>query len=121
MIEILFPLILGILAGTITGLIPGIHVNLISLLLFSFSSWLLRFFEISALFVFIVAMAITHTFLDFIPSIFLGAPDDDTALSVLPGHSLLLQGRGYEAVMLTLKGSFYSLFLVFILTHGIVP
>lgn len=56
-------------------------------------------------------MAVTHTFLDAIPSIFLGAPDASTALAVLPGHKLLLEGKGYEAVLLTVIGSLGSLIL----------
>ena len=54
-------------------------------------------------------MAITHTILDSIPSIFLGAPDSDQVLSALPGHVLLQQGKGYEAVKLTVIGSLLSL------------
>ncbi len=54
----------------------------------------------------VIGNAITHTFLDFIPSVFLGAPDDDTALSVLPGHRMVLAGRGYEAVKCSVIGSF---------------
>ena len=54
-------------------------------------------------------MAITHTFLDFIPSCFLGAPEESTVLSVLPAHKLLLKGRGYEAVKLTIYGSLFCL------------
>jgi putative membrane protein len=50
-------------------------------------------------------MSITHTFIDFIPSIFLGAPDEDTGLSTLPGHEFLLKGQGYYAVKLTVIGS----------------
>jgi len=50
-------------------------------------------------------MAITHTFLDFIPSIFLGAPDEDTGLGVLPGHELLIHGEGHRAIKLTILGS----------------
>ena len=50
-------------------------------------------------------MAITHTFLDFIPAIFLGAPDEDTGLGVLPGHELLLDGKGHHAMKLTVLGS----------------
>ena len=56
-------------------------------------------------------MAITHTFLDAIPSIFLGAPDADQALNVLPGHKLLLEGKGFEAVKLTVVGSLLCLLL----------
>jgi putative membrane protein len=54
-------------------------------------------------------MAITHTFLDFISSVFLGAPEEDSFLSVLPGHEMLKEGRGYEAIILSLYGSLVAL------------
>jgi putative membrane protein len=50
-------------------------------------------------------MAITHTFMDFIPAIFLGAPDEDTGLGILPGHKFLLKGQGHQAIKLTTIGS----------------
>ena len=56
-------------------------------------------------------MSVTHTFMDSIPSIFLGAPDSSTVLSVLPGHKLLLEGRGYEAVALTIVGSLFAVLI----------
>jgi len=93
----------GIFAGTLTGLIPGIHINLISTILLS--SPLLIFFSPEIAIIFIIAMAITHTFIDFIPSIYLGAPDEDTGLATLPGHKFLIKGRGHEAIKLTLIGS----------------
>jgi putative membrane protein len=65
--------------------------------------------------VFIISMAIAHTFLNVLPAIFLGAPDADTALGVLPGHRLLLKGMGYEAVKLTVLGSLLSLILAILL------
>ena len=116
MIQILIALLLGVAAGCITGLTPGIHINLVALLLFTFSPFFLKYTTPLVLVVFIIAMSITHTFLDFIPSIFLGAPDDDTALSVLPGHKFLLKGQGYGAVKLTLIGSFWALFLILLMT-----
>lgn len=109
--ELLLAIILGITAGIFTGLIPGVHINLVSLLLVSVSAYLLDFVSLPSLGVFIIAMAITHTFLNVIPAIFLGAPDSETALGVLPGHRLLLQGMGYEAVKLTVLGSLLSLIL----------
>lgn len=114
-LELLIAALLGILAGIITGLIPGIHINLVSLLVVSLSAYLLGIFSPVSLGIFIISMAITHTFLDVIPAIFLGAPDADTALGVLPGHRLLLQGMGYEAVKLTVIGSLFSLILVVLL------
>jgi len=92
-LEILIALLLGVCAGTISGLTPGIHVNLISLILISLSSYFLGFTSPIVLGVFIISMAVTHTFLDSIPSIFLGAPDADMALGVLPGHKLLLKEK----------------------------
>ncbi|MBR9701459.1 hypothetical protein GOV13_00890 [Candidatus Pacearchaeota archaeon] len=108
--------LLGILAGTFTGLIPGIHINLIGAFLISISATLLTSTEPTNLVVFIVAMAITHTFLDFIPSIFLGCPDTDTELAVLPGHELLKKGYGYEAIILTCYGSLAAVFILMAIT-----
>lgn len=113
--EILLALLAGILAGTFTGLSPGIHINLIaSILVASIGSF--SGIPIIALVVFIVAMSITHTFLDFIPSIFLGAPEEDSFLSVLPGHRLLIEGRGYEAFVITIYGSLTALIIILIFT-----
>jgi putative membrane protein len=128
MINIFLAVIVGILFGIITGLIPGIHINLISIFVLSLSIQLLQIVSPVTLAVFIVAMAITHTFLDTIPSVFLGAPDESTILSVLPGHKYLLDGRGFEAIVLTLVGSILALFLaiifspiIFIVIKNIYP
>jgi|TARA_Y100000310_G_scaffold279891_1_gene299283 putative membrane protein len=112
LIEIILFLVFGIFAGTVTGLIPGIHINLIGAILVSLSVSL--FYSVNSIYivVFIVAMAITHTFVDFIPSIFLGCPDTDTELSILPGHELLKQGKGYEAILLTCYGSLAAIFIL---------
>jgi len=114
-IEIIFFLFLGILAGTFTGLIPGIHINLIGIFLISLSATLLSSILPIYFVVFVVAMAITHTFVDFIPSVFLGCPDTDTELSVLPGHELLKKGEGYQAVLLTCYGSILAIFTLILI------
>ncbi|MBT5022599.1 hypothetical protein HOK51_01240 [Candidatus Woesearchaeota archaeon] len=119
--ELTLAIIIGIFAGIITGLIPGIHVNLISILLISISPFLLTLTSPLALAVFIIALATTHTFLDSIPSVFLGAPDSDHALSVLPGHKLLLEGKGFEAVKLTVIGSFLCLIAAICLVPILIP
>ena len=116
MIYLILAIILGILAGTITGLIPGIHINLIAIILLGFSASLLNITSPLTLVIFITAMAITHTFVDYIPSIFLGAPDEDSILSILPGHKLLLQGKAYFAIIFTLYGSLTALPIILIFT-----
>jgi putative membrane protein len=115
LIEIIAALLLGCIIGTFTGLFPGIHINLIAAILISS----LAFFPTSnpiLLIIFIVSMSITHTFLDFIPSIFLGAPEEDSFLSVLPGHQLLQKGQGFKAIILTLYGSLAALAIILIFT-----
>lgn len=113
-IEIIIFLTLGVFVGTFTGLIPGIHINLVGAFLVSAS--FLSIINPIYLVVFIVGLTISHTFVDFIPSIFLGCPDTDSALSSLPGHKLLAEGDGYKAVMLTAYGGLYSLIIVVIFT-----
>lgn len=105
MLEALGGALAGTFAGTFTGLLPGLHVNTVALVLLSFASKLPLEFLLSLF----VSMAIAHTIIDFIPSIFLGAPEDSTALSVLPGHKLLLKGQGYRAFYLTLVGGVFSM------------
>ncbi len=111
MIELLSWIFLGCIAGIFTGLLPGIHVNTISLLVLLFASE-----NNLHLVLFIVALSVTHSFLDFIPSILLGAPSDDTFLSILPGHHYFLKGRGLYAIKLTaLGGLFAGVFSIFLI------
>jgi len=117
MIEIILAVLVGILGGIFSGLTPGIHTNLLATLLLSLSPFLLPYVSPITLSVLIVSMAITHTFLNVIPAIYLGAPDSEgNSLAVLPGHRMLLQGKGYEAVALTVLGSFLAIIIGIILT-----
>jgi putative membrane protein len=104
MIDIFFAILTGIVFGTLTGLVPGLHTNTVALIIAGASTILLTWFSPIAVASFLVAMIVVHSFLDFIPSIFLGAPEDATALGVLPGHLLLLKGRGFRALKLTIVG-----------------
>jgi putative membrane protein len=103
-IDVMIFMLLGILFGTLTGLIPGLHPNTIFMLMVSSVGALAFGVPGELLLVFIVSVAVSNTFTDFLPSIIFGAPDPAAALSVLPGHRLLLMGRGYEAVALTVLG-----------------
>jgi putative membrane protein len=124
---VIFFCFLGVLTGILTGLLPGLHVNNIALILLSLTGFFLSSFSflfeygISSEFifmligVFILSCALSHSFHDTIPSTFLGAPDPDTALSVLPAHDLLLKGHGFEAVSLSALGSFGAVVFCFLL------
>lgn len=108
-LDIILALICGICTGMFTGLTPGIHINLVNSILISVAPILLLTFTIPQIVLFIIAMSITHTFLDSLPSIFLGAPDKTTVLAVAPGHRYLLRGEGIRAFKLTLAGSFLAI------------
>jgi len=99
--EILLFALLGILLGILFGLVPGIHPNLIVL---SLPFLLVLNIEPLLLLSFIVAMGVTNSIVDFIPSVLLGAPDAGNELAILPGHRMLMQGNGYQAVKLTVIG-----------------
>ncbi len=109
LVLILLFLFAGIGAGIITGLVPGFHINTMALIVVSiFSNGIVDGIYLA---VFIIANLITHTFLDFIPSTFIGAPDESTALSVLPAHRMLLSGSGYDAVVLATWGSLIAVLI----------
>jgi putative membrane protein len=110
-LELLIFTFFGIALGTLTGLIPGLHVNTIALILLGAAITINPYY----LAVVIIAMAIAHTIWNFIPSILLGAPEGGTALSVLPGHKLFLEGRGLEAIYLTIIGGVGVIFLSLLL------
>lgn len=113
--EICLATVLGILTGIFTGITPGVHINLISVLMISFSSVLLAITSPVVLCSYLIALAITHTFLDALPSIYLGAPDEAQALNVLPGHRLLHRGEGHNALLCTVIGALGALILGVIL------
>lgn len=93
----------GICLGTISGLTPGIHANTFALLLAAVASTIPgppRFVGAAML-----AAGVVHTFLDVVPALALGVPDPSMAPSALPGHRLMLRGRGREALRLSAMGS----------------
>lgn len=116
-LEIILAIELGIIIGIFTGLSPGIHINLVaSILLASITNQLFSGIQPISLAIFIVSMSITHTFLDFIPGIYLGAPNEDTFLSILPSHELMKQGLAHTAFILTMYGSLTAIPIVLIYT-----
>ncbi|MDE1798609.1 MAG: tripartite tricarboxylate transporter permease, partial [Candidatus Micrarchaeota archaeon] len=79
--------------GLLTGLLPGLHPNSAGAILIGALGS-----DPSLPFV-LVFMLGMHAVLEFLPSIFLGVPDADTEISVLPGRRLFLEGKAAEAVM----------------------
>lgn len=81
-----------LLLGVLTGLVPGLHSNTIASVLLSLG------LDDPSLPFAMVGMFAVHSIICFIPSIFLGMPEEGTILSVLPGHRMAREGRGVEAL-----------------------
>lgn len=100
MLDILLAIILGIVLGAIVGFVPSFHPNNIIPFIFALSGLM----NPLPLVLMLVSCATVHSFISFIPSVFLGVPEESTVLSVLPGHRMVMEGRGYEAVRLSVIG-----------------
>ncbi len=105
----------GMLFGTFTGLIPGVHINLVSLVLLINYTYISQFFHLNYFIIFIISMGITHTFVDFIPSVLFGVPSSDNTLSVLPAHRLTQKGESYYAIFVSNIGSFLGMIFAFLI------
>jgi len=118
LLAVVYVSLLGAGLGSLTGLAPGLHVNTLALVLVASAPALLPLLEEASMLVgadrgsallllvaVIVSASVAHSFLDLLPSIFLGAPEEGTAMSVLPGHRMLLEGRGLEAARCSAYGS----------------
>ncbi|MCG7843865.1 MAG: tripartite tricarboxylate transporter permease, partial [Methanomassiliicoccales archaeon] len=114
---LLYFTLFGMGLGTLSGLAPGIHVNTLAVLLIMAIPSLSPILEdvclgagciISPALLLactILSAAICHSFLDFIPSLIMGVPDETECLSVLPSHRLLLEGQGMSALQAAAQGS----------------
>ena len=93
----------GVLLGTASGLVPGLHANNMALLLGGIAPSVPG----PPLYVGMAMLAagVAHTFLEIIPTLALGVPDPAMAVAALPGHRLVLEGRGREALRLSTLGS----------------
>ena len=93
----------GVGLGTVTGLVPGLHVNSVAFVMVGVAPGLDG--PAAAVAAAILAAGVVHTFLSIVPGLVLGVPDAATAPGVLPGHRLVLAGRGREAIRLSALGS----------------
>lgn len=93
----------GIALGTASGLTPGVHANTFALLLAAGAPSVPG--PPALVGAAMLAAAVVHTFLDVVPALALGVPDPAMAATALPGHRLVIEGRGREALRLSALGS----------------
>ena len=112
MFDLILACFLGIFCGVFTGMVPGIHVNTAGAILFASSAFLLNFLSPEFLCVFLLTMSIAHALVEFVPSMLLGVPEEGTALSILPGHRMVLEGRSKEAIRIVSIGGFGAIVVI---------
>ena len=96
-------LLAGATLGAVSGLVPGLHANNFALLLAGIAPSIQA--DPLLVGVAILAAGVVHTFLDIVPALALGVPDAAMAVAALPGHRLVIAGRGREALRLSAVGS----------------
>jgi putative membrane protein len=102
-IPLLSWIVAGSLLGCCSGLVPGLHANNFAFLL----AGVVPLVPGPPLFVgcAMLAAGVVHTFCNAVPAMALGVPDAEMAVTALPGHRMVLEGRGYEAIRLSALGS----------------
>ena len=115
MFELVIACLIGVSIGTMTGMVPGIHVNTAGAILFAASAFLLTIVSPEFLCVLMVSMSIAHALLENIPGMLLGVPEEGTAVSVLPGHRMVLEGRSKEAIRIVSLGGFGAIIVTILM------
>ncbi|MEM4272590.1 MAG: tripartite tricarboxylate transporter permease, partial [Candidatus Bilamarchaeaceae archaeon] len=99
----MFLVIVCVILGLLAGLVPGLHANLLTSALLSMG------IEDVALPFAIIAMFGAQAISAYIPAIFLGIPDEQVVLSVLPGQRMAKEGRGLDALAIMVVSSIIAI------------
>jgi putative membrane protein len=91
----------GIALGMVSGLLPGVHVNMMAGGLLAVQTALLPVFGPEMIAVAMVAALVTHSFLDSIPSCFLTCPQKTVRMMSVVSELRLYSGRPSTTLPLT--------------------
>ncbi len=102
------PELYGFLIGIVAGLIPGVHPNTFASLMLGASAVFIPYFESHEIALIIFISSVVYSVVNIIPAVFIGVPDEDTAIAVFPAHRLVLSGEGMKAISISAVSSFLS-------------
>ncbi|NCN39142.1 MAG: hypothetical protein GW914_02055, partial [Candidatus Aenigmarchaeota archaeon] len=108
MLYILLFSFIGIALGVFAGILPGIHPNQFFVLVVSLLPFLSQFPQ-DAILALIISIMVSNVLLNYIPAIFFSVPDPNTVINILPGHRMVLEGKGLDALFISLSGAFLTL------------
>ncbi|MDD5557919.1 MAG: tripartite tricarboxylate transporter permease [bacterium] len=108
--------VLGTVIGALLSMVPALHIyNVCGIILIA---WYARpgLIPVEAVPAFFMSLLVAFSFINTIPSMFFGAPDESAVFVVLPGQKYMLQGRGFEASILTGVGGLAAVVMMALLT-----
>ena len=106
--EIVIGTLAGTLISTLLACLPALHVYNVASILLLFHAAVMKSAWASDphfLMPLMMGLIVGYSVVNTVPSVFLGAPDESAMLMVFPTQKYLMQGRGYEAAVLTGIGS----------------
>ncbi len=109
--ELLLFSLVGVALGLVAGILPGLHPNQFFVMLIAMLPSL-KWMGEEALVALIISTAISNLFFNYIPSIFFSLPDESTVVNVLPGHRMVLKGKGLDALMISILGAFLTILVI---------
>jgi putative membrane protein len=102
--------IVGGLISSILGCLPGLHIYNVLAVLVMLGHGCAAGSNVVVPFT--AGMIVGYAMLNTVPSVLLAVPDESAFFTVLPGQKYLMEGRGYEGVMVTAAGGLGGLFLL---------
>ena len=116
--------VLGTFASCLIAILPGLHVyNVMGLAaVFIFGAQEAGVSIPPEFYLpFMIGLVCGWSMLNTIPSVLLGAPDESAIFTVLPGQKYLMEGRGYEGVMIIGVGGLVGVFLLLAVAGPLAP
>lgn len=112
------PILYGLVAGTIAGILPGIGVFVTLLLSFPF----LLDVDIIQIILFYIALSSTTQYIGSIPATYLGVPGENSSLPALyEGHTMFRKGQGAYAISGAAFGSLFGALFIIIFLAILAP
>ena len=111
----------GAVLGSVLSCIPSLHIyNVLGgMMLVALSrGW---YFDPVWVLPFCTSMVVGFAIMNTLPSVLLGASDESAVLTVLPGQTALLEGRGVEACGMTVLGGLGGLLFVVAVMGPLLP
>jgi putative membrane protein len=108
--------LLGTMAGCLFSLFPSLHIYNVAGIVLIIWMYVGDSMDHLAVAPFFVAMITAFSFVNTIPMTFFGAPDESATVTVLPGTKYFMQGRGYEAAVLSGVGGLLGVAIMVVMT-----